>query len=77
MVPPHLLLNTGPSTPAFTTTHAAHAVATKLPAASLAKWAETASVLLSNPVTTDSSAALCTLGDYLGTNDWTAAAHVW
>lgn len=44
---------------------------------SLSKWTETVSMILSNPMTVDSSGALTALGDLLFSNQWTEAAHVW
>lgn len=43
---------------------------------SLSKWTETVSMILSNPMTVDSSGALTALGDLLFSNQWTEAAHV-
>jgi hypothetical protein len=43
----------------------------------LSRWAETAAMILTNPMTAESSAALTTLGDYLASNQWTEAAHAW
>ncbi|CDO71219.1 hypothetical protein BN946_scf184863.g14 [Trametes cinnabarina] len=42
----------------------------------LANWAKTAAMLLSNPMTVDSSAALTALGDQLFAHQWPEAAHV-
>ena len=43
----------------------------------LATWAKTASMILSNPPTPDSSQALTALGDQLAIHQWTEAAHAW
>lgn len=43
----------------------------------LATWAKTAAMILSNPVTPESSAALTALGDQLAAHQWTEAAHAW
>lgn len=48
-----------------------------VPVESLSRWAETAAMILTNPMTAESSAALTTLGDYLASNQWTEAAHAW
>ncbi|KAI0709341.1 Sec23-binding domain of Sec16-domain-containing protein [Earliella scabrosa] len=41
----------------------------------LASWAKTAAMILSNPLTPESSAALTALGDQLAVHQWTEAAH--
>ncbi|KAI0720998.1 Sec23-binding domain of Sec16-domain-containing protein [Cerioporus squamosus] len=41
----------------------------------LASWAKTASMILSNPMTPESSAALTALGDQLAAHQWIEAAH--
>ena len=43
----------------------------------LATWAKTAAMILSNPTTPESSAALSALGDQLVAHNWVEAAHVW
>ena len=43
----------------------------------LMSWAKTAAMILSNPVTPESSAALTALGDQLAAHQWTEAAHAW
>lgn len=48
-----------------------------VPLESLAKWAETAAMVISSPLTTETSAALTALGDQLLANDWVEAAHAW
>lgn len=50
---------------------------TSVPPESLAKWAETAAMVMSSPLTTETSAALTALGDQLLANDWVEAAHAW
>ncbi|KAF8910947.1 Sec23-binding domain of Sec16-domain-containing protein [Gymnopilus junonius] len=46
-----------------------------LPPESLVKWAETAAMIISSPLTPETAAALTTLGDQLFANDMTEAAH--
>ncbi|PIL24083.1 hypothetical protein GSI_13834 [Ganoderma sinense ZZ0214-1] len=41
----------------------------------LASWAQTASMIMSNPLTPESSQALTALGDQLAAHQWTEAAH--
>jgi hypothetical protein len=79
MMPPSLLLNTGtqPSLGPGPPHLAQPTPVAKVSSESLSKWAETAAMLLSNPATSDSTATLVALGDHLGNNEWTAAAHVW
>ncbi|KAJ7235468.1 Sec23-binding domain of Sec16-domain-containing protein [Mycena haematopus] len=60
-----------PMTPNF----AAPALANNIPAQSLAEWADTAAMMLSNPMTPDTSAALTALGDQLLSHQWVEAAH--
>ena len=48
-----------------------------IPADVLSKWAETAAMIISNPMTPEASAALTALGDQLQANGWFEAAHVW
>ncbi len=43
----------------------------------LATWAQTASMIMSNPSTPESSQALTALGDQLAAHHWTEAAHAW
>ena len=43
----------------------------------LMSWAKTAAMILSNPTTPESSAALSALGDQLVAHNWVEAAHVW
>ncbi|KAF8964701.1 Sec23-binding domain of Sec16-domain-containing protein [Flammula alnicola] len=47
-----------------------------IPSESLAKWAETAAMIISSPLTPEASAALTALGDQLLANNWVEAAHV-
>ncbi|KAJ7097910.1 Sec23-binding domain of Sec16-domain-containing protein [Mycena belliarum] len=60
-----------PMTPNF----AAPALANNIPAQSLALWAETAAMMLSSPLTADTSTALTALGDQLLSHQWVEAAH--
>ncbi|KAJ7219322.1 Sec23-binding domain of Sec16-domain-containing protein, partial [Mycena pura] len=60
-----------PVTPNF----AAPAVANNIPTESLAAWADTAAMMLSSPMTADTSAALTALGDQLLAHQWVEAAH--
>lgn len=48
-----------------------------LPRQALTNWAETAAMMLSNPLTPENSAALTALGDQLAANQLVEAAHVW
>jgi hypothetical protein len=50
---------------------------TNIPAEALAKWAETVSMMISHPVSLETSAALTALGDHLNANQWIEAAHAW
>jgi hypothetical protein len=43
----------------------------------LSKWSETAATILSNTNGGDNSQVLTALGDYLISNSWIEAAHVW
>ncbi|KAJ6496726.1 Sec23-binding domain of Sec16-domain-containing protein [Mycena vitilis] len=60
-----------PMTPNF----AAPALANNIPVQSLGDWADTAAMMLSNPMTSDTSAALTALGDQLLSHQWVEAAH--
>ncbi|KAJ7709887.1 Sec23-binding domain of Sec16-domain-containing protein [Mycena rosella] len=60
-----------PMTPNF----AAPALASNIPVQSLAGWAETVAMMLSSPLTSDTSAALTALGDQLLSHQWVEAAH--
>ncbi|KDR81637.1 hypothetical protein GALMADRAFT_152477 [Galerina marginata CBS 339.88] len=46
-----------------------------IPPDSLVKWAETAAMIISSPLTPETSGALTALGDQLLTNNWVEAAH--
>lgn len=48
-----------------------------VPVESLTKWAETAAMMISSPLTTEVSAALTALGDQLLANQMVEAAHAW
>ena len=43
----------------------------------LSQWAETAAMMISSPMTTETSAALTALGDQLAANGWVEASHAW
>jgi len=62
-----------PITPNF----AAPSLPANIPVESLSKWAETAAMMFSSPLTPESSAALTALGDQLLSNQWIEAAHSW
>ncbi|GJE90820.1 Sec23-binding domain of Sec16-domain-containing protein [Phanerochaete sordida] len=47
-----------------------------LPKDVLAKWSETAAMIMCSNMTTESSSALTALGDQLAANNWIEAAHV-
>ncbi|KAF9533001.1 Sec23-binding domain of Sec16-domain-containing protein [Crepidotus variabilis] len=46
-----------------------------IPTESLAKWAETVAMIISSPLTAETSAALTALGDQLAARGWIDAAH--
>jgi len=48
-----------------------------IPAETLAKWPETAAMIIASPLTPEVSGALTALGDQLQANNWVEAAHVW
>jgi COPII coat assembly protein SEC16 len=52
-------------------------ITANIPIESLAKWPETAAVMVSSPMVPDTSAALTALGDYMVSNGWVEAAHAW
>ncbi|KAG6850992.1 hypothetical protein H0H93_004479 [Arthromyces matolae] len=66
---PHLT----PRTPSFAVVPAQGPT---IPPQALSRWAETAAMLLSSPLSPESSAALTALGDQLAANQIVAAAHV-
>ncbi|KAG6900882.1 hypothetical protein C0993_010000 [Termitomyces sp. T159_Od127] len=68
-VAPHLT----PRTPNFSATPAQ---GSSLPRQALINWTETAAMMLSNPLTSENSAALTALGDQLAANQLVEAAHV-
>ncbi|KAG6890682.1 hypothetical protein C0995_005054 [Termitomyces sp. Mi166 len=68
-VAPHLT----PRTPNFP---AVPAQGSSFPPQALARWTETAAMMLSNPLTSENSAALTALGDQLAANHFVEAAHV-
>ncbi|KAI0950569.1 hypothetical protein AcV7_008992 [Taiwanofungus camphoratus] len=51
------------------------AEAMHIPIQTLARWADTAAMIFSNPMTLESSSALTALGDQLALNQWFEAAH--
>lgn len=53
------------------------AEAMHIPIQTLARWADTAAMIFSNPMTLESSSALTALGDQLALNQWFEAAHAW
>lgn len=61
----------------MTPNFAAPAVANNIPVESLADWADIAAMMISNPMTADTSAALTALGDQLLSHQWVEAAHAW
>ncbi|KAJ7063353.1 Sec23-binding domain of Sec16-domain-containing protein [Mycena amicta] len=83
MVPQNLLsratgrlqLPTAPHKTPLTPNFAAPAVANNIPSESLALWPETAAMILSSTMTTDTSSALTALGDQLLAHQWVEAAH--
>ncbi|KAI1795779.1 Sec23-binding domain of Sec16-domain-containing protein [Ganoderma leucocontextum] len=67
---PQPQLSITPVSPNFPTTHPLN-----ISQEVLASWAQTASMILSNPLTPESSQALTALGDQLAAHQWTEAAH--
>jgi COPII coat assembly protein SEC16 len=43
----------------------------------LSKWTETVAMMISSPMSVDTSSALTALGDQLASNQWIEAAHAW
>lgn len=72
-IPASALAQLTPRTPSFSIP----AAGTKVPVESLSRWAETAAMMISSPLTNEVSAALTALGDQLMTNGWLEAAHAW
>lgn len=70
--PPLTPLGVTPTSPHFPTS-----VPTNVPVEVLAKWAETVAMMISNPASPETSAALTALGDHLSANQWIEAAHAW
>jgi len=69
-----------PSTPLGVTPTSPHFAAnlpTNVPVEVLARWAETVAMMISNPASPETSAALTALGDHLSANQWIEAAHAW
>lgn len=48
-----------------------------IPPEVLAKWADTAAMIFTSPMTLETSSALTALGDQLANNQWYEAAHAW
>ncbi|KAG6818100.1 hypothetical protein H0H87_000004 [Tephrocybe sp. NHM501043] len=69
-IAPHLT----PRTPNFA---AVPTQGASLPPQALAKWTETAAMILSSPLSAENSATLTALGDQLAANQMFEAAHVW
>ncbi|KAI0079939.1 hypothetical protein K474DRAFT_1638790 [Panus rudis PR-1116 ss-1] len=69
--PPPATLSVTPLTPSFPQPQAG----VPIPEEVLSKWAETVAMLISSPLSTETSAALTALGDQLAANDWIDAAH--
>lgn len=69
---PQPQLNVTPMSPNFPTTKALN-----ISQEVLGTWAQTASMIMSNPLTSESSQALTALGDQLAAHQWTEAAHAW
>lgn len=46
-------------------------------AEALSNWAETAAMIISSPLTPETSGALTALGDQLLSHNWVEAAHSW
>lgn len=53
------------------------AVATSIPVESISQWADAAAMMVSSPLSPETSAALTALGDQLVANHMYEAAHVW
>lgn len=70
--PPPIPIGVTPTSPHFTGNASAN-----VPVEVLAKWAETVAMMISNPVSPETSAALTALGDHLSVNHWIEAAHAW
>ncbi|KAF8077931.1 Sec23-binding domain of Sec16-domain-containing protein [Lyophyllum atratum] len=70
---PQVASHPTPRTPNFTSTPTQLA---NVPLESLSKWAETVAMMLSSPLSQETSAALTALGDHLAANQLFEAAHV-
>jgi hypothetical protein len=68
-----IMSTTTPGTPNFPS----KSTSASIPLATLSKWAETAAMMYSNPMGSEASAALTSLGDHLSSNGWLEAAHTW
>ncbi|KAF5380963.1 hypothetical protein D9615_003970 [Tricholomella constricta] len=70
---PQLASHLTPRTPNFAVLPAQ---AASIPAETLSKWAETVAMMLSNPLSPETSAALTAMGDHLAANQLFEAAHI-
>ncbi len=48
-----------------------------IPTEILSKWTETVAMMITSPLSMETSSALTTLGDQLAANKWVEAAHSW
>lgn len=74
--PPVVLPATTPRTPNFAALPPSN-MYPPVPPELLNKWADTAAMIISSPLSTDYAAALTALGDQLLANNLVEAAHVW
>lgn len=71
-----MLPATTPRTPSFAAIPPSN-VYPPVPPESLSKWADTAAMIISSPLSTDYAPALTALGDQLLANNLIEAAHAW
>ncbi|KAI0797906.1 Sec23-binding domain of Sec16-domain-containing protein [Abortiporus biennis] len=69
--PPPQALSVTPMTPSFPAPTQTYPI----PPHVLAKWTEAAAMMISSPMSLDTSSALTALGDQLAANNWIEAAH--